>query len=295
MTGRRSALYAGTLRHRRFRPSEHAFRYGVVHALLDLDELAELDAEVAGFGHNRRAVTTFHDTDHLGVEDLPVRTKLSRWLDAQGVALPPGPVTLLTNLRVLGHVFNPVSWFFCHDRDGELRLIVAEVNNTFGETYCYLLDDLEPVGEHGVRARRRKVFHVSPFMDIPDHDYRFTIRPPGRRVAVHMDVLDDEGVLFDATLGERRHAFDTPTLWWSLLRYPLGPLVTVARIHWQAVRLFAKRVPFFRKPVPPDNGLPARRAAGGSERSPTPAATPSGGTPSDDPDRLTAIHQERAS
>lgn len=285
---RRSALYAGTLRHRRFRPTEHAFRYGVVHALIDLDELPALDRGVRGFTHNRPGLATFRDTDHLGPEPLPVRTKLARWLDAQGLALPPGPVTLLTNLRVLGHVFNPVSWFFCHDRDGEVSLIVAEVNNTFGETYCYLLDDLEHVGDHNLRARRRKVFHVSPFMEIPHHVYRFTIRPPADRVAVQMDVEDADGVLFDATLAERRRRFDTPTLLWSLLRYPLGPLVTVARIHWQAVRLFAKRVRLVPKPVPPDNGLPAHRRALVSERHGT---APGDEPRAADPDRT----QERAS
>ncbi len=262
---RASALYVGSLRHRRFRPRAHAFRYGVYHALLDLDELDALDRDVRGFGHNRPAVTTFHDTDHLGDLDLPVREKLSRWLDAQGVALPPGPVRLLTNLRVLGHVFNPVSWFFCHDAEGRLVLVVAEVNNTFGETYCYLLDDLERIGAHTVRAGRQKVFHVSPFMDIPDHRYRFTIRPPAERVAVQMDVADAEGVLFDATLAEQRRPFTTAVLWRALLRYPLMPLVTVVLIHWQALRLLAKRVPVFRKPPPPDDGLAATRTGRDSE------------------------------
>lgn len=277
MSRRRSALYVGTLRHRRLRPTAHAFAYGVYHALLDLDELADLDRDVAGFGHNRAAVASFWDRDHLGPEDLPVRTKLARWLEAQGVALPPGPVHLVTSLRVLGHVFNPVSWFLCHDREGELSLVVAEVNNTFGETYCYLLDDLEAVGGGAVRARHEKRFHVSPFMGIPDHAYRFTIRPPDDRLAISMDVLDVDGKLFDAALVERRRPFDTRTLWTVLLRYPLLPLVTGLRIHRQALTLWRKRVTFHRKPEPPANGLatldrPASRADVGSERG---ASTPS--------------------
>lgn len=274
MSARASALYVGRLRHRRFRPSTHAFTYGVYHALLDLDELEDLDRAVPGFGYNRPAVTTFHDRDHLGDEDLPVRVKLERWLSAQGVALPDGPVRLVTNLRVLGHVFNPVSWFLCHDADGQLELVVAEVNNTFGETYAYVLDDLVRAGDHTVRAGRQKVFHVSPFMDIPGHRYTFTIRPPGDRFAVHMQVHDAEGLLFDATLAERRRAFDAPTLVWALLRYPLSPLVTVVRIHWQALRLWSKRVPFFRKPVPPEPGLGATRTPSGSERDPVPPLRP---------------------
>lgn len=270
MTRRRSALYVGTLRHRRLRPSAHAFSYGVYHALFDLDELGELDRGVAGFGHNRPAVASLWDRDHLGPEELPLRIKLARWLEAQGRALPPGPVHLLTSPRVLGHVFNPVSWFLCHDREGELALVVAEVSNTFGETYCYLLDDLESVGGGAVRARSEKRFHVSPFMDIPEHAYRFTISPPADRVAIAMDVLDGDGKLFDASLVERRRSFDTRTLWTVLLRYPLLPLVTVLRIHRQAFTLWRKRVTFHRKPAPPANGLaaagrPASRADVGSE------------------------------
>lgn len=270
MSGRYSALYVGTLRHRRRRPREHAFRYGVYHALLDLDEVDDLDRDVRGFRHNGRAVASFWDADHMGPEELPVRTKLARWLAAQGVPLPPGPVHLVTNLRVLGHVFNPVSWFLCHDRDGELALVVAEVRNTFGESYAYVLDDLRRLGDGAVRAEAEKVFHVSPFMDIPDHRYRFTITPPGERLAFHMDVLDGEGKLFDATLVERRRVFTTRVLWTLLLRYPMAPLVGVIRIHRQALSLWRKRVPFHRKPEPPANGIPVRgrpptRARTGSE------------------------------
>lgn len=267
---RSSALYVGTLRHRRSRPRPHAFTYGVHHALIDLDELSRLDREVIGFGHNRPAVASLWDRDHLGPEELPLRTKLARWLEGQDVVLPAGPVHLLTTPRVLGHGFNPVSWFLCHDREGELAMVVAEVRNTFGESYAYLLDDLERVGGGAVRARRPKVFHVSPFMDIPGHSYRFTIRPPGERLTIHMDVLDADGKLFDATLAERRRAFTSRTLWTLLLRHPLLPLVTVLRIHRHALSLWRKRVPFFRKPEPPANGLdavarPPSRSCPGSE------------------------------
>lgn len=259
----RSALYEGRVRHRRARPAAHAFTYRVFHALLDLDELDVLDRQVRGFRHARPAVAAFHDRDHLGALDLPVKEKLRRWLAGQGVALPDGPVLLACNLRVLGYVFDPVSWFFCYDRGGTLRLVGAEVHNTFGETHGYILDDLQWTGADRVEATASKVFHVSPFMDIPDHRYHFVLRPPrlddpvGAPFAVHMDVADQAGTLLDATLGTTRVPFTTTSLWRLLARIPLVTAKTMLAIHWQALRLWLKRVPFHPKPVPPADGLDA--------------------------------------
>ncbi len=260
----RSSLTVGTVRHRRVRPKPHAFTYRTWHALLDLDELDRLDADVVGFGYRRRGLATFRDTDHLGPLDLPVREKLARWLAGQGVELPGGPVLLHTNLRILGHVFNPVSWFLCHGADGRLELVVAEVDNTFGETHGYVLDELTREGPHRVTARATKVFHVSPFMDIPDHTYDFAFRPvtpapaDGELFAVHMDVSDATGRLFDATNVERRRPFTTTTLLGLLLRQPFMTLRTVAAIHWQALRIWVgRKARFHRKPTPPDTGFEA--------------------------------------
>jgi DUF1365 family protein len=259
----RSSLLRGGVRHRRVRPQQHAFEYDVWHALLDLDELPRLDRDVRGFGVNRHAPVSFRDTDHLGDVDLPVREKLRRFLDGQGVALPGGTVLLQTSLRVLGYVFNPVSWFYCHDTDGVLRLVVAEVNNTFGDTHCYVLDELSWTGEHRVEAFDTKVFHVSPFLPMDGLEYRFVFRPPsldtgvGQRIAVHMDVSDDDGHLFDATVGQTRSAFTTRGLWRELLRMPLVTFKTIVAIHWEAAFIWRRKAAFHARPEPPDTGFDA--------------------------------------
>lgn len=257
----RSALLVGSVRHRRRRPAANAFRYDVFHALLDVDELPDLDRQLPGFGYNRPAVTGFRDTDHFGPAPVPVRLKLARWLAAQGVELPAGRVQVVCNLRVLGHVFDPVSWWFCHEPDGTLAFVVAEVNNTFGESHSYLLDDLEVAVDGTVRAAADKVFHVSPFLPVDGHRYRFTFRPPTatgaptrERVLVHMDVDDADGKLFDATQDERRVALTAGNLRRALRRYPLVTLRTVYLIHRQALTLWRKRVAFHPKPAPPDDG-----------------------------------------
>jgi uncharacterized protein len=254
VTGQASALYVGDVRHRRSRPRVNAFRYRTYHALLDVDELPVLDRDVRGFGYNRRAITGFRDDDHLGPAPLPVREKLQRWVQAQGVEFPTGPVRVLTNLRVLGHVFDPVSWWFCHHADGELALVVAEVNNTFGESHCYLLDRLEHRANGTVRAHTAKRFHVSPFLPVEGLAYRFTFVSRSEAITAHMDVFDAEGKLFDATQSGVRVPLTSRNLARTLVTHPLMTMRTVALIHLQALRLVSKRVPFFRKPAPPDDG-----------------------------------------
>lgn len=249
-----SALYVGTVRHRRRRPRSHALRVRGYHVLLDVDELDRLEADVRGFGYRGRALTRFRDTDHFGPVDRPVRDKLDAWLAAQGRSLPAGPLRVLTNLRVLGHVFNPVSWWFAHEPDGRLSMVVAEVNSTFGDSHAYVLDDLEEGPDGLLRAEASKVLHVSPFLPVSSLHYRFTILPPGERVLVHMDVDDAEGKVLDATQDGRRRPLDSATLRRVLLRHPLMPLLTVAAIHWHALLLWGKGVPFHRRPVPPPDG-----------------------------------------
>ncbi len=270
-----SALYVGDVRHRRSRPKINAFRYRTYHALLDVDELPRLDRELRGFGYNRPAVTGFRDDDHLGPTSLPVREKLARWLQTQDVELPSGPVRVLTNLRVLGHVFDPVSWWFCHDHRGELALVVAEVNNTFGESHCYLLDRLEHRADGTVRAHTAKRFHVSPFLPVEGLAYRFTFVSRPDALTAHMDVFDADGKVLDATQTGRRVPLTSRSLARTLLTHPLMTLRTVALIHLQAVRLVVKRVPFFRKPVPPADGY-LRAVADGEQAAGARRAIPGG-------------------
>lgn len=267
MTGRASGLYVGWTRHRRHRTVSRSFRYRTFHALIDVDELDALEREVVGFGYRRPALTRFLDRDHLGAGDTPVKAKLARWLAARGVTLPAGPVRVLANLRVLGHVFDPVSWWFCHHEDGSLALVVAEVDNTFGESYWYLLDDLEHGPGGLVRARADKRFHVSPFLPIDGLDYRFTFVLRDDRVVAHIAVEEGGVVVFDATQTGRRRAFTTGQLARALVTNPLLPLRTVLLIHLQALRLFVRGVRFHRKPAPPEGAVVRGRlaAAGGAD------------------------------
>lgn len=241
-----SALYLGRVRHRRMGGPEHRFAYPVWYLFVDLDELPDLDRRVRLFSHNRFNLTSFDDRDHLGSTRSSVRSKLMRWLREAGVKTEIGSVRLLTHARILGHAFNPVSFYFVRDTADRLRHVVAEVNNTFGETCCYLLK----VEGGTVKHEEDKRFHVSPFQPV-DGRYRFRITDPGEKLTAHIDIIRDGQRVFDTTLSLRRRSLSTASLMKTVARHPHTGLWTLGLIHYQALRLWIKKAPFHPKPALP--------------------------------------------
>jgi DUF1365 family protein len=242
----RSALYTGTVMHARRAPRANVFRYPVFMALVDLEELPELDRELPLFGWNRRAVASYHDADHIDVRHV---------LAEHGVELgEAGRLQVLTNLRVLGYVFNPVAFWWAWRADGTLVAVVAEVSNTFRERLPYVLLPADGAAEEGrCSATSRTVWetgkrlHVSPFMPM-DQSYTWWLSEPGRRLSIRMDVHQAHHPDFHATLTASRRPLTAASLRSVLVRYPLMPARVTALIHWQALRLSLKRTPFFTKP-----------------------------------------------
>jgi DUF1365 family protein len=179
-----------------------------------------------------------------------VRSKLDSWLASQGVEPPSGKVLLLTSPRHLGYVFNPVSFYYLLTPDGALSHVVAEVNNTFGETFCYLLEGSSDPAARVVRATADKVFHVSPFQPLSG-SYRFFLTRPERRLVAHIEVIRDDRHAFAATLSSTRRPLTTGTLARMLVRHTHMSARTVARIHLEALRLWIKGATFHSKPAPP--------------------------------------------
>lgn len=253
-----SALYVGHVRHRRTNPIQHQFRYRFYMALLDLAELEQLNQARPIIGFNRHALTTLYNRDHLGPSDTPIRQKLDRWLERQGVDPPDGPVLMLAQLRVLGYVFNPITLFYCYSSDGRLLYTVAEVHNTFGDIYPYLLQsdaDLQPPNPKWLAAQASKAFHVSPFIGM-DAVYKFHIRiPDDQRIHLHIEEFRLDERFMDATLTLEKRALGRRELLSLLLTHPVMPLMSIVLIHWQALILWRKHAPFFKYAPPPPNGL----------------------------------------
>ena len=243
-----AALYTGTLRHRRFRPARHEFTYPLFMSFLDIDRIPELMKVSPFAGYNRWNWTSFDSRDYFGDPALPIEQRLRADAKANGIDLPAGRIFLLTHLRYMGYVFNPVSFFYCFDCNDSLSAVLAAVNNTFAETHNYWLTPAcQIVNGNGRSYQAGKAFHVSPFIAM-DCSYRFTFSEPDEKLVVQMNVSDGEGLLFDSSLKLRRQAWSGGNLHRVLLRYPFMTLRVIAGIHWQAVRLHFKKVPVVTHP-----------------------------------------------
>jgi DUF1365 family protein len=246
------ALYTGTLRHRRFRPRSHEFTYRIFMAWLDIDRIPETMAKVPWARYNGFHWASFYEKDHFGNARLPLRERVARDAAAHGVTLPDGPIFLLTHLRYLGYCFNPISFYFCYDRAGQVDTVLAEVNSTFGETRNYWLSDVNsrPGGANSLRFRCPKTMHVSPFMGM-DLDYEFVLTRPSESLVAHMttvDRADEDSPLFDATLALERRPWTSQNLGRALLRHPWMTAKVTAAIHWEALLLYLKHVPLQEAP-----------------------------------------------
>lgn len=243
----------GQVRHTRLRPARHAFRYDTFFVLLPLRSLRAHPERAGTLAWNRRGALSFHECDH-GDGRSPQDGGALGWLDTllqtQGIEDATGEVWLHCYPRVWGYAFNPVSFWYCHGADDSLRAIVVEVNNTFGERHCYLLD----APRYGAELQAHKVFHVSPFCRVAGrYRFRFLRSDQGGhdRTLVRIDHDDEDGPLLQTSVSGELLALCPATVRRALWGYPAMTLAVIARIHWQALRLWAKRVGFHKKPAPP--------------------------------------------
>ena len=238
---------AGETYHGRRGATKNAFRYSIDYILMNAE------ADVPGpslFGRNSRGLMSLHDIDHGGV---PHRGQGAVWarqvLAAHGIDLP-GRIELLAQPRVLGHVFNPVSFWLCHDTGGILRCVIAEVSNTFGDRHSYLChhDDLRELTKSDTVAAQ-KTLHVSPFQPVEGgYTFRFDITPAS--IGIWIDYSRGNGGLI-ATLTGARKPLTNAGIVKALIRRPFGSRRVLALIHWQAVKLWWKGATFRPHPKPP--------------------------------------------
>ncbi|MFS0716787.1 DUF1365 domain-containing protein [Arthrobacter sp. 1P04PC] len=233
-----AAIYRTSISHVRRTPLHNAFTYRSYSWYVDVDALPVLPRPL-------RPLAGFTAADHLGDPDGTLRGNVERYLATQGIDLGGGRITMLASARVFGHVFNPLSLFWCHDAAGELRCVVAEVHNTYGERHCYLLET-----DGAGRATVPKAFYVSPFNDV-DGRYRMKVPEPGDRLAVSI-VLEREGQKpFIATMDGTRSPATTANILAAAIAVPLAPLRVAAQIRWQGIKLWARRLPIIKRPHHP--------------------------------------------
>ncbi len=252
MTVAEALIGFGRVRHRRLRPVEHAFSHASYFLMLPMRALQGQDA--GALRRNRFGALSFFDRDHGDGRDDALA-----WFDevlaSEHIDDAQGEVWLHTFPRVLGYAFKPVSFWYAHRLDGSLAAVVAEVNNTFGQRHCYLLHG--PALRWGAPIEASKVFHVSPFCAVQGR-YRFCFRlgggtafaPSYTMATIEHD--DDGGPLLQASVGGALQPLTASSMRRAFFGMPLMTFVVVARIHWHALRLALKRVPFYRQPPAPD-------------------------------------------
>ena len=248
-----SYLYHATVMHERLRPRRHRLGYRVVSFLIDLDELPALTQRLRFFSHNRFNLFSVYDRDHGARCDAALRPQIEGHLARAGIALEGGAIRLLTFPRMLGYVFNPLSIYFCHHRDGALRAVLYEVRNTFGEMHSYLIP-VSGTASDVIRQSCAKEFYVSPFLAM-DCRYEFHLAAPGARLAVTIRETDRDGPILHASLEGHRGTLSDAALFGVFLCYPLMTLKVIAGIHWEALKLWRKGLRIVERPAAPDEAV----------------------------------------
>lgn len=251
-----SAIYQGMVNHQRFTPKPHQFRYKVFMMYLDLDELPNLFNQVKRWSYQSKNWAWFNRADYYGNPEIPLKQEISTLVNQATGYMPRGPIRLLTNMRYFGHCFNPVSFYYCFEADGQsLQAIVSHITNTpWAEDYAYVHDFN---AEHTVNETKSgvitsfkldKKFHVSPFMPM-DIQYDWAFKLVGKQLFVHMQNFQHGEQVFNATLALERLEINERSLNWILVSYPLMTIKVVCAIYWNALLLWLKRIPFHSNPT----------------------------------------------
>jgi DUF1365 family protein len=233
------------IRHARLRPVAHAFEYPGFFLLLPMRTLREQPDTLGRLARNRLGAISFHDADH-GDGGSDSLAWLDGYLHQHGIHDADGEAWLQCFPRVLGFTFKPVSFWFCHRADGTLRAVVAEVNNTFGERHCYLM----AASRWGCELQVPKRFRVSPFCGVEGgYRFRFLRSADGRRNVARIAYDDERGTVLLTSIAGQLEPATGGALLLAFLRFPLLTAGIVARIHWNAIRLWLAGVPLFAQPT----------------------------------------------
>jgi len=247
-----SCLYQARVMHHRLSPRRHDFHYDIFMFYLDLDEIDTISKDLRWMSRNKFNLFNYRDKDHLQLQSGPndntqnTRQHITQYLKNNGVEIGNGKIMLLTNLSTLGYQFNPVSFYFCYDESGHPVCSIAEVGNTFGEIKPYFLG-ADRLKDEMFHLNTTKYFYVSPFIDM-DTRFDFSLNIPGEKLNINIDDYDKDGErFFISTLKGLRKPLTDANLLKYFFSFPLITLKVISLIHWQALKLWLKKLPYHKK------------------------------------------------
>ena len=245
-----SKIYTGKVIHRRFKPKEHFFKYSVFSLLIDLDELVDIQKEISIFSYNKFNIISFFEKDHGERDSSSLKNWVYSNLKKIGIE-EEVKIQLLCYPRIFGYVFNPLSIFFVYDKSLKLIAILYEVKNTFGEQHTYVFKTND---EKVIQNICKKQFYVSPFIEM-NCEYSFKILKPEGQLSVVINQSDNEGKLLFASQDGTAREFNNKNLIISFLSHPLMSFKVIAAIHYEAFKLWIKRIKLVTKKINLKNNI----------------------------------------
>mgnify|MGYP001420150622 FL=1 len=245
-----SCIYNGEVTHTRFKPVRHSLKYKTFSLLIDLDEISQLDKSIGIFSHNKFNIFSFYDKDHGDRDGSNLKEWIILNLKKFDIKENITNIKILCYPRILGYVFNPLSIFYCYEKD-KLLAIFYEVKNTFNEqhTYIFRIKNNEEIVQ-----KCRKKFYVSPFMDMETH-YNFKLRNPNEKLSVFIKQTDTEGTILTATQTGDKKEFSFKQLAINFLKYPLMTIKIISSIHYEALLLWKKGAIYRKREIKLKNNL----------------------------------------
>lgn len=241
-----SCLYNCTVMHNRLAPKPHAFHYNYFLFYIDLDEITELASSFFFISHNRFNVYNFKNTDHVHAnKNKTLKENIIVYAKENGCTVEIKKVMLLTNMRTWGYQFNPVSFYFCFDEYNNPQYAVAEVGNTFKEQKLYYLGK-DVFNGDSFDSKQEKYFYVSPFI-AHNATFHFNIEPPNEKLNIRIDDYENNNRIFISTLVGKRIILSNLNLLFYTMLFPMVTIKIISLIHWQAFKLWRKKIKFYRK------------------------------------------------
>ncbi len=246
-----SKIYIGKVIHKRFKPKEHYFKYNVFSLLIDLNELEEINKYIKFFSYNKFNIISFYDKDHGDRDGSSIKLWVKKNLRNIGIITEDISIKLLCYPRIFGYVFNPLSTYFIYNKHSKLISIFYEVKNTFGEQHTYIFKAKD---EKTVQNKCKKKFYVSPFIEM-DCEYHFKTLNPREQLSVVINQNDKDGKLLFASQDGISKDFNNKNLIFSYLTHPLMTFKIIGAIHYEAFKLWAKRIKLIAKKIKLKNNI----------------------------------------